>query len=102
MVANVLMTRYKEIRLVFNAKSRKNKKMELQAEQGGEGRIAVELVTKTDDKPLEEKFIPRLVEAHNLYLSDYLCLLEPALLEKDRKTSFYSFCLWWHILRIKH
>ena len=75
MVANVLMTRYKEIRLIFNAKSRKNRGMKFQAEQGtgaetgAEEKIAIELVTKTDEKPLEAQFIPRLVEAHDLYLS---------------------------------
>lgn len=73
------MTRYKEIRLIFNAKSRKNRGMKFQAEQGAgaetgaetgaEGKIAIELVTKTDEKPLEAQFIPRLVEAHDLYLS---------------------------------
>lgn len=88
MVANILMTRYKEIRLIFNAKSRKNQKMKLHVEQGAgagagtgagskaEGKIAIELVTKTDEKPLEAQFIPRLVEAHDLYLSQYLCLFE--------------------------
>ena len=67
----MLMTRYKEIRLIFNAKSRKNRGMKFQAEQGteAEGKIAIELVTKTDEKPLEAQFIPRLVEAHDLYLS---------------------------------
>lgn len=96
MVANILMTRYKEIRLIFNAKSRKNQKMKLHVEQGAgagagagagtgtgagagagiEGKIAIELVTKTDEKPLEAQFIPRLVEAHDLYISQYLCLFE--------------------------
>lgn len=82
MVANILMTRYKEIRLIFNAKSRKNQKMKLHVEQrdgagaGIEGKIAIELVSKTDEKPLEAQFIPRLVEAHDLYLSQYLCLFE--------------------------
>ena len=96
MVANILMTRYKEIRLIFNAKSRKNQKMKLHVEQGAgagagagagtgtgagagagiEGKIAIELVSKTDEKPLEAQFIPRLVEAHDLYLSQYLCLFE--------------------------
>ena len=88
MVANVLMTRYKEIRLIFNAKSRKNQKMKLQVEPGAgagagtgagtgiEGRVAIELVSKTDERPLEAQFIPRLVEAHDLYLSQYLCLFE--------------------------
>ena len=92
MVANVLMTRYKEIRLIFNAKSRKNQKMKLQVEPGAgagagagagtgagagiEGKIAIELVSKTDEKPLEAQFIPRLVEAHDLYISQYLCLFE--------------------------
>ena len=85
-VANILMTRYKEIRLIFNAKSRKNQKMKLHVEQGAgagagagskaEGKIAIELVSKTDEKPLEAQFIPRLVEAHDLYLSQYLCLFE--------------------------
>ena len=92
MVANILMTRYKEIRLIFNAKSRKNQKMKLHVEQGAgaeagtgtgagtgagiEGKIAIELVSKTDEKPLEAQFIPRLVEAHDLYISQYLCLFE--------------------------
>ena len=118
MVANILMTRYKEIRLIFNAKSRKNQKMKLHVEQGTgagtgagtgtgtgtgagagagagtgagtgtgtgagagagtgiEGKIAIELVSKTDEKPLEAQFIPRLVEAHDLYISQYLCLFE--------------------------
>ena len=88
MVANILMTRYKEIRLIFNAKSRKNQKMKLHVEQrdgtgagagagaGIEGKIAIELVSKTDEKPLEAQFIPRLVEAHDLYISQYLCLFE--------------------------
>lgn len=76
MVANLLMTRYKEIRLVFNAKSKKNQKIKLQPEQGGEGRIAIELVIKRDEKPLEEQFIPRLVEAHDLYLLQYICLFQ--------------------------
>ena len=90
MVANILMTRYKEIRLIFNAKSRKNQKMKLHVEQRdgagagagagagskAEGKIAIELVTKTDEKPLEAQFIPRLVEAHDLYISQYLCLFE--------------------------
>ena len=96
MVANILMTRYKEIRLIFNAKSRKNQKMKLHVEQGAgagagagagtgtgagagagiEGKIAIELVSKIDEKPLEAQFIPRLVEAHDLYISQYLCLFE--------------------------
>ena len=102
MVANVLMTRYKEIRLIFNAKSRKNQKMKLQVEPGAgagagtgagtgiEGRVAIELVSKTDERPLEAQFIPRLVEAHDLYLSQYLCLFESfATGERREKFTFH-------------
>lgn len=105
MVANVLMTRYKEIRLIFNAKSRKNQKMKLPVEQGAgagakaEGRIAIELVSKTDERPLEAQFIPRLVEAHDLYLSQYLCLFE-SFATGERWKSSLSIFLVQHIVRI--
>ena len=69
-VANILMTRYKEIRLVFNTASEKNANMTFAAEQQNE-RAAVELIVKTDERPLESQFVPRLIEAHDLYLSQY-------------------------------
>lgn len=67
-VANILMTRYQEIRLVFNKKSAKNEKMSYSgAEQNDQA--AVELIVKKDDHPLESQFVPILVKAHSLYLS---------------------------------
>ena len=54
-VANILMTRYQEIRLVFNKKSAKNEKMSYSgAEQNDQA--AVELIVKKDDHPLESQF----------------------------------------------
>lgn len=66
-VANILMTRYDEIRLVFNKMSCKNK-LELKVEEENE-MAAIELYLKNSDLPLEYSFIPRLVESHDLFIS---------------------------------
>lgn len=67
-VANILMTRYDEIRLVFNKKSDKNKEMRLMADEENE-LAAVELFKKNSELPLEYSFIPRLIEGHDLYIA---------------------------------
>lgn len=77
-VANILMTRYKEIRLVFNTASEKNANMTFTAEQQNE-RATVELIVKADERPLESQFVPRLIAAHDLYLSQYSCFLNTLL-----------------------
>ena len=71
-VANILMTRYNEIRLVFNKLSTKNKDLIVHASEENEI-AAIELYTKDTDRSLEEMFIPRLVESHDLYINANSC-----------------------------
>ena len=67
-VANILMTRYHEIRLVFNKKSSKNAGLSYTGLEQND-QAAVELVVKTEEAPLESEFVPILVKAHSLFIS---------------------------------
>ena len=62
------MTRYKEIRLVFNKNSKKNKDLKLMINEENEY-AGTEFYEKQEDNSLESTFITRLVEAHDLYIS---------------------------------
>lgn len=62
------MTRYKEIRLVFNKKSYKNEGLSINTCEENEN-AAIELYDKLPDHSLEDCFIPRLIEAHDIYIS---------------------------------
>lgn len=66
-VANILMTRYQEIRLVFSTKSVKNATLQIHAVEKNE-EAEVELVTRDSELPLEADFVPRLIYAHQQYL----------------------------------
>lgn len=59
-VANILMTRYNEVRLVFNGASYKNRHLSFDRSSP----ISVEVVIKNSEEPLEAIFVPRLVQAH--------------------------------------
>lgn len=60
------MTRYDEIRLVFNTDSYKNKDLSIQVKERNNF-AAVELIEKNSKAPLEAQFVPRLVDAHLHY-----------------------------------
>lgn len=62
------MTRYKEIRLVFNKNSKKNKDLKLMINEENEY-AGTEFYEKPEDNSLESVFITRLIEAHDLYIS---------------------------------
>ena len=62
------MTRYHEIRLVFNKKSSKNAGLSYTGLEQND-QAAVELVVKTGEAPLESEFVPILVKAHSLFIS---------------------------------
>ena len=53
------MTRYNELRLVFNGSSNKNRHLSFDNSP-----ISVEVITKNSEEPLEAVFVPRLVQAH--------------------------------------
>jgi len=59
-VANILMTRYNEVRLGFNGASYKNRHLSFDRSSP----ISVEVVIKNSEEPLEAIFVPRLVQAH--------------------------------------
>ena len=59
-VANILMTRYNEVRLVFNGASHKNQHLSFDRSSP----ISVEVIIKNSEEPLEAVFVPRLVQAH--------------------------------------
>ena len=60
------MTRYDEIRLVFNTDSYKNKDLSIQVKERNNF-AAVELIEKNSEAPLEAQFVPRLVDAQLHY-----------------------------------
>ena len=60
------MTRYDEIRLVFNTDSYKNKDLSIQVKERNNF-AAVELIEKNSEAPLEAQFVLRLVDAHLHY-----------------------------------
>lgn len=66
-VANILMTRYQEIRLVFSTQSFKNATLQIRAVERNEDAV-IELITRDSDLPLEADFVPRLIYAHQRYL----------------------------------
>ena len=66
-VANILMTRYQEIRLVFNSKSPQNRSVVINACEKNE-EAEVELITRETDLPLEASFVPRLITFHQQYM----------------------------------
>ena len=61
------MTRYQEIRLVFNSKSPKNRAVVINACERNE-EAEVELITRESDLPLEAHFVPRLIAFHQQYM----------------------------------
>lgn len=71
------MTRYKEIRLVYNKQSEKNEGLQVTPQEENE-LAAIELFEKKEDSSLEECFIPRLIANHNSYIAStivfFVCL----------------------------
>lgn len=65
------MTRYKEIRLVFNKISKKNKDLKIITDEENDY-AGIEFYEKPQDNSLETTFITRLIEAHDLYISSAL------------------------------
>lgn len=81
-VANILMTRYHEVRLVFNGASRKNQHLSLDRSSP----ISVEIITKNSEEPLEAVFVPRLVQAHL-----HCCVCSFKLTNEPLSSSRYGF-----------